>query len=109
MKAAASHCSAASERRRFKRAHFLFKGEVLADDEELGGHVLDLSVNGARFRFAGAGRAAAEMTLRLAGGVDFPVRTAWRRGNVAGLTFQDAPERISALFAGLLPSDCLAA
>lgn len=98
-----------SERRRFKRAHFLFKGEVLTGDRAVGGHVLDLSINGARFRFKERSDDAAQMTLRLAGGIDFPVRTAWRRGNVAGLTFQDAPERVSALFAGLLPRDCLAA
>jgi len=109
MKATAANGPTASERRQFKRAHFLFKGEIVTDDQEVGGHVLDLSVNGARFRFKDAADAAAEMTLRLAGGVDFRVRTAWRRGNIVGLTFQDAPERISALFAGLLPSDCLAA
>jgi len=109
MKTTADSGSDSSERRRFKRAHFLFGGAILADGEEAGGHVLDLSVNGARFRFKGTAKGAAEMTLRLAGGVDFPVRTAWRRGNLAGLTFEDAPERISALFAGLLPRDCLAA
>ena len=109
MEATADSGSDPSERRRFKRAHFLFGGAILADGEEVGGHVLDLSVNGARFRFNGTAMRAAAMTLRLAGGVDFPVHTAWRRGNIAGLTFKDAPERISALFAGLLPRDCLAA
>lgn len=109
MTASVANRPTASERRRFKRAHFLFKGEILAGGREVGGHVLDLSANGARFRFKGAVDAVAEMTLRLAGEVDLPVRTAWRRGNVAGLTFRDAPEHISALFAGLLPSECLAA
>jgi hypothetical protein len=54
---------AESERRRFKRAHFLFKGEVLTGGRAVGGHVLDLSINGARFRFKEGSEDNAKMTL----------------------------------------------
>ncbi len=48
------------------------------------------------------------MTLRLAESVDLKVEVAWQKGNSLGLQFLDQPARISSIFAGLLPEDCLA-
>ncbi len=48
------------------------------------------------------------MTLRLAESVDLKVEVAWQKGNSLGLQFLEVPARISSIFAGLLPEDCLA-
>ncbi len=37
------------------------------------------------------------------------VEVAWQMGNSLGLQFLEVPARISSIFAGLLPEDCLAA
>jgi hypothetical protein len=50
-----------------------------------------------------------EITLRLAGTVNLGVEIAWRSHNRLGLRFRDLPEKISSIFAGLLPEDCLVA
>ncbi len=97
-----------SDRRRYKRAHVLFSGRLFSGKRGIEGLVLDLSANGARIRFREPIAANTAMTLRLADSVDLEVEVAWQSGNNLGLRFLDVPGRISSIFAGLLPEDCLA-
>ena len=97
-----------SDRRRYKRAHVLFSGRLFSGKRSTEGLVLDLSANGARIRFHEPIAADFAMTLRLAESVDLKVEVAWQKGNSLGLQFLDQPGRISSIFAGLLPEDCLA-
>jgi hypothetical protein len=97
-----------SDRRRYKRAHVLFSGRLFSGKRGIEGLVLDLSPNGARIRFHEPIAADSAMTLRLADSVDLKVEVAWQKGNSLGLQFLDLPARISSIFAGLLPEDCLA-
>ncbi len=96
------------DRRRYKRAHVLFSGRLFSGKRGIEGLVLDLSPNGARIRFHEPIAADSAMTLRLAESVDLKVEVAWQKGNSLGLQFLDLPARISSIFAGLLPEDCLA-
>ena len=96
-----------SDRRRYKRAHVLFSGRLFSGKQGTEGLVLDLSANGARVRFHEPIAANSAMTLRLAESVDFKVEVAWQEGNSLGLRFLEVPARISSIFAGLLPEDCL--
>ncbi len=96
------------DRRRYKRAHVLLSGRLFSGKRGIEGLVLDLSANGARIRFHEPIAANSAMTLRLAGSVDLKVEVAWQKGNSLGLQFLAMPERISSIFAGLLPEDCLA-
>jgi hypothetical protein len=96
------------ERRRYKRTRVLFSGRLFSGKKAIEGLVLDLSANGARIQFAEAIAADSTMTLRLAGSVDIDAEVAWQKGNSLGLRFRDVPARISSIFAGLLPEDCLA-
>ena len=97
-----------SDRRRYKRAHVLFSGRLLSGKRSVEGLILDLSANGARIRFHEPITADSAMTLRLAESVDLKVEVAWQNGNSLGLQFREVPARISSIFAGLLPEDCLA-
>ncbi len=96
------------DRRRYKRAHVLFSGRLFSGKRGIEGLVLDLSPNGARIRFHEPIAADSAMTLRLAESVDLKVEVAWQKDNSLGLQFLDQPARISSIFAGLLPEDCLA-
>ncbi len=98
-----------SDRRRFKRAHVLMTGHLVSAKRAMEGIVLDLSANGAQIQFPEDIATDTEMTLRLAEKVDLGVEIAWRRGNRLGLRFQELPVKISSIFAGLLPQDCLVA
>ena len=97
-----------SDRRRYKRAHVLFSGRLFSGKRGIEGLVLDLSANGARVQFHEPIAANSTMTLRLAESVDLEVEVAWQKGNSLGLQFLEVPARISSIFAGLLPEDCLA-
>ncbi len=97
------------DRRRYKRAHVLFSGRLFSGKRGIEGLVLDLSANGARVQFHEPIAVNSAMTLRLAESVDIRVEVAWQNGNNLGLKFLDVPARISSIFAGLLPKDCLAA
>ena len=96
-----------SDRRRYKRAHVLFSGRLFSGKRSNEGLILDLSANGARIRFREPIAADSEMTLRLAESIDLDVEVAWQKGNRLGLQFREMPGRISSIFAGLLPEDCL--
>ena len=98
-----------SDRRRYKRAHVLFSGRLFSGKRGIEGLVLDLSANGARIQFHEPIAVNSAMTLRLAESVDLEVEVAWQKGNRLGLQFREVPGRISSIFAGLLPEDCLAA
>ena len=98
-----------SDRRRYKRAPVLFSGYLFSGKRGIEGLVLDLSANGARVQFQEPIAANSAMTLRLAESVDIKVEVAWQNGKSLGLQFREAPGRISSIFAGLLPEDCLAA
>ena len=97
-----------SDRRRYKRTHVLFSGRLFSGKRGIEGLVLDLSANGARVQFHEPIAANSAMTLRLAESVDLKVEVAWQKDNSLGLQFLDLPARISSIFAGLLPEDCLA-
>jgi len=98
-----------SDRRRYKRAHVLFSGQLFSGKRSIEGLVLDLSANGARIQFREPIAVNTAMTLRLADSVDLEVEVAWQSGNNLGLRFLEVPGRISSIFAGLLPEDRLAA
>ncbi len=98
-----------SDRRRYKRAHVLFSGRLFSGKRGIEGLVLDLSANGARVQFHEPIAVNSAMMLRLAESVDLKVEVAWQKGNSLGLQFLEVPARISSIFAGLLPEDCLAA
>ena len=97
-----------SDRRRYKRAHVLFSGRLSSGKRGIEGLVLDLSANGARIQFHEPIAVNSAMMLRLAESVDLEVQVAWQNGNSLGLQFLELPARISSIFAGLLPEDCLA-
>jgi hypothetical protein len=96
------------ERRRYKRTHVLFSGSLVSGKRAIEGLVLDLSLNGARIQFSEPIVTNSAATLRLAGSVDIDVEVAWREDNRLGLRFREMPARISSIFAGLLPEECLA-
>jgi len=97
-----------SDRRHYKRTHVLFSGRLFSEKRSIEGLILDLSANGARIRLHEPIAANAAMTLRLAESVDLKVEVAWQDGKSLGLKFRELPTRISSIFAGLLPEDCLA-
>ena len=97
------------ERRRYKRTHVLFSGSLVSGARVVEGVVLDLSAGGARIQFAEPIVIDSETTLRLADLVDFDVSVAWIHDKCLGLKFRETPARVSSLFAGLLPENCLAA
>ena len=95
------------ERRRYKRTHVLMAGDLVSGQRAMKGFVLDISANGAQIQFPEHVVPGPELTLRLAKTVDLGVEIAWRNRDRLGLRFRDLPERISSVFAGLLPEDCL--
>ncbi len=95
------------ERRRYKRAHVLMAGDLVSGQRTTRGYILDISANGAQIQFPEPVVPDSEITLRLAETVNLGVEIAWRSHNRLGLRFRDLPERISSIFAGLLPEDCL--
>ncbi len=97
-----------SDRRRYKRAHVLYSGRLFSGKRGLEGLVLDLSANGARVRFHEPIAVNSAMTLRLAVSVVLIVEVAWQEVYCLGLQFREVPGRISSIFTGLLPEDCLA-
>ncbi len=97
------------ERRRYKRTHVLMAGNLVSGQRATKGFVLDISANGAQIQFPEHLVPGSELTLKLAETVNLGVEIAWRSHNRLGLRFQDLPEQISSIFAGLLPEDCLVA
>ena len=97
------------ERRRYKRTRVLMAGDLVSAQRATKGFVLDISANGAQIQFPEPLVPDSDLTLRLAGTVELGVEIAWRSHNRLGLRFRDLPSRISSIFAGLLPEDCLAA
>ncbi len=95
------------ERRRYKRTHVLMAGDLVSGPYATKGFVLDISASGAQIQFPDPLTPDSEITLRLAETVNLGVEVAWRSHNRLGLRFRDLPERISSIFAGLLPEDCL--
>ncbi len=97
------------ERRRYKRTHVLMAGDLISGQYATKGFVLDISASGAQIQFPEPLAPDSEIILRLAETVNLGVEIAWRGHNRLGLRFRDLPERISSIFAGLLPEDCLTA
>ena len=97
------------DRRQHKRTHVLFLGHLISGDRSVPGVLFDLSAGGARMRLAEPLEPDSAITLRLANRLDFHVEVAWHRDDMVGLKFREAPARIAATMAGLLPLDCLAA
>lgn len=95
------------ERRRYKRTHVLFSGNLVSGKRAIEGLVLDLSPNGARIQFSEPIVTNSATTLRLADSVDIDVEVAWRKDNRLGLRFREMPARVASIFAGLLPEECL--
>lgn len=98
-----------ANRRSHKRTHVLFLGHLISGDYSVPGILFDISAGGARMRIAEPLEPGSAITLRLANRHDFHVEIAWRRGQMIGLKFREAPARIAATLAGLLPLDSLAA
>ena len=97
------------ERRRYKRTHVLMAGDLVSGQRATRGLVVDISANGAQIQFPEPLVPDSDITLRLAGTVNLGVEIAWRSHDRLGLRFRDLPARISSIFAGLLPEDCLTA
>jgi hypothetical protein len=97
------------ERRRYRRTRVLMAGDLVSGHRAMRGFVLDISANGAQIRLPEPLAPDSEITLRLAETVNLGVEVAWRGHDRLGLRFRDLPERISSIFAGLLPEDCLTA
>lgn len=97
------------ERRQYKRTHVLFLGHLVSGDRSVPGVLFDISVGGTRMRLAEPLESGSAITLRLANRLDFHVEVAWHQDNMVGLKFREAPARIAATLAALLPQDCLAA
>jgi hypothetical protein len=102
------HDQGRRDRRRYKRTHVLFSGRLFSGKRAVEGLILDLSASGARVQFAEPIVTNSAMTLRLANSVDIAVEVAWHKDNCLGVQFCEVPGRISSIFAGLLPEDCLA-
>ena len=98
-----------TERRQHQCTHVLFTGALVSGDQSVRGTVLDLSASGARIRLDRPLRAPSAVTLRLARLIDFHVELVWTSGDVLGLKFREAPARIAAVFAAVLPEGALAA
>jgi hypothetical protein len=98
-----------TERRQHQRTHVLFSGTLVSGDQSVRGTVLDLSANGAKIRLDKPLRAPSAVTLRLARLVDFHVELVWSSGDMLGLKFREAPARIAAVFAAVLPEAAIAA
>ncbi|MHA1601260.1 MAG: PilZ domain-containing protein [Alphaproteobacteria bacterium] len=98
-----------TERRHHKRTHVLFLGHLISGDRSVPGVLFDISAGGARMRLAETLGLDSAITLRLANRLDFHVEIAWHQGDMVGLKFREAPTRIAATMAGILPQDCVAA
>jgi len=97
------------ERRNHKRTHVLFLGHLVSGDRSVPGVLFDISAGGARMRLAEPLEPGSAITLRIANRLDFHVEIAWCDGQMFGLKFREAPARIAATMAGLLPLESLAA
>ena len=98
-----------TERRRHKRAHVLFSGQLVSGNQSATGILFDVSAGGARMRLANPLETGSAITLRLANRLDFHVEVAWHQDQMCGLKFRETAAKIAATLAGLLPEDCLAA
>lgn len=96
------------ERRRYKRTHVLFPGQLISGDRIVDGVVLDVSANGAGMQLPKPVKFRSAITLRLARSIDFPVELIWDKENFLGLRFREAPARVAAILAGVLPQEALA-
>ena len=97
----------AKERRRFKRLTTVINGRLFFAAERADGVVLDVSVNGIKFKTHGNMPLGAPVTLSLAGTVHFGGEVVWRQGNVLGVSFSKAPEQVAQIMAAMLPPDHL--
>jgi len=109
MQATQTKTAASTDRRTHKRTHVLFSGCLVSGDRSAKGILFDISAGGARVCLAEPLDSCSAITLRLADKIDFHVEVAWRQGQMLGLKFREAPAKISATLAGLLPLDCFAA
>lgn len=109
MRKSRANRASGSERRNYKRTHVLFSGRLISGDRSAQGILFDISAGGARMRLAEPLEPGSAITLRLANKLDFHVEVAWRQKQMFGLKFREAPAKIAATMAGLLPPDSLAA
>jgi len=99
--------SAPQDRRRFIRAATVLKARLLTLGGIVEGTVLDASLNGVKISVDGDVPVGSKVTLILAGSVHFGGEVVWRRSATLGLCFRDAPEKVAAVMAALLPQRCL--
>lgn len=109
MQAIQAKTESQADRRAHKRTHVLFSGCLVSGDRNSRGILFDISASGARMCLAEPLEACSAITLRLANKIDFHVEVVWRQGQLIGLKFREAPEKIAATMAGVLALDCLAA
>jgi len=103
------HAEDIAERRTHKRTHVLFLGHLVSGDLSIPGVLFDISAGGVRMRLAEPLEPGSATTLRIANRLDFHVEIAWRKDQMYGLKFREAPAKIAATMAGLLPQENLAA
>lgn len=95
------------ERRRFKRLTTVINGKLFFAAERAEGVVLDVSVNGVKFKTDIDMPLGAPVTLSLAGSVHFGGEIAWRHGKVLGVRFSKAPERVAEVLSAMMPPEYL--
>ncbi|WP_421780990.1 PilZ domain-containing protein [Kiloniella litopenaei] len=96
------------DKRRFQRVSVLWSGEY-ADDLGVGQKcvIFDVSVNGVRAKFDQALVIGTQFVLEIAGGVQLLTEVVWAKGKTVGLRFNDSPDKMASIMAGVLPSKCL--
>ncbi|WP_299375002.1 PilZ domain-containing protein [uncultured Kiloniella sp.] len=96
------------DKRRFQRVSVLWSGEY-ADDQgaEQKCVIFDISVNGVRAKFDQTLEIGTQFILKIAGGFQLLTEVVWSRGRTVGLRFNDSPDKMASIMAGVLPSKCL--
>ena len=96
------------DKRRFKRVSVLWSGEY-SDSHGTDQHcvIYDVSVNGVRAKFDHILEIGARLVIKIAGGIQLLTEVVWARGETVGLRFQDNPDKLASIMAGVLPMDCL--
>ena len=92
-----------SDRRRFRRLTTLMNGRLFFAAKGTDGVVLDVSINGVKFRTDDNLPLGAPVTLSLAGSVHFGGEVAWRQGNILGVRFSKSPERVAEALSAMMP------
>ena len=93
----------ASDRRRFRRLTTLINGRLFFASKGADGVVLDVSINGVKFRTDDDLPLGAPVTLSLAGSVHFGGEVTWRQGNILGVRFSKSPERVAETLSAMMP------